>query len=152
MTSDDLNRLLSKKGYAVVAESKPGTKPVLPVPIAALVPIVQGKRIRQHAGDGLNNWERSYWQTELDGRWTYIYREVAFPLANGLKYKLDWLVVRKADGALTIEGHEVKGRALAAGIAKVKMAARLYPWIAFKLVTKRRKKQGGGWAIEEVLP
>jgi hypothetical protein len=98
----------------------------------------------------MNQWERQYFG-QLLGTWPYVYREVAFPLANGLRYKVDFLCARTANG-LEVEAHEVKGRALPAGIAKIKMAATLYPWIKFKLVTKRRAREGGGWSIEPVLP
>jgi hypothetical protein len=103
-----------------------------------------GKRIRQTRGDGMNNTERRYY-LRLVTEWDYVYREPALPLANGVKYKLDFLVVGQGG---KIEGHEVKGRAFATGIVKVKMAARLFPWISFRLVTE---KKGGGWDVEEVL-
>lgn len=110
------------------------------VPIVAVKP-----RIRQNSGDGMNKTERRY-DGILRASWDYVYREPSLPLANGLKYKLDFLVVGNGG---RIEGHEVKGRAFAAGIVKVKMAARLFPWIKFFLVTA---KKGGEWQIDPVLP
>ena len=108
------------------------------------------KRVQQHAGDGMNGWERAY-RAELIMTfpgWT-CHREVSLPLANGLRYKVDFLVGKP--GATPL-GFEVKGQARAAGIAKLKMAATLYPWITFKLVTKKRKKDGGGWDVQNILP
>lgn len=112
---------------------------------------VEKARIRQHKGDGMNRWEREYLAV-LDVQWSHIHREVSLPLANGLRYKVDFLCVSTKQPALEVVGYEVKGRARSTGIAKLKMAASLYPWIVFFLVTKRRKKDGGGWTEERVLP
>jgi hypothetical protein len=112
---------------------------------------VEKKRIRQHQGDGMNKWERAYLAV-LDIQWSHIHRNVSLPLANGLVYKLDFLVVSTSGVSVVIEGHEVKGRARPTGIAKIKMAASLYPWIRFKLVTKNPKASFTPWAIEPVLP
>ena len=111
------------------------------------------KRIRQHQGDGLNKWEREY-RTLILTKWPdcFLHREVSLPLANGVKYKLDFLRVLRTDDGCHCMGFEVKGQARSTGIVKVKVAAQAYPWITFRLVTKRRKKDGGGWAEETVLP
>lgn len=108
------------------------------------------KRIKQRSGDGMNQWERE-WRATIAGQWQHIYREPALPLANGCVFKVDFLCVSSIGDRLVIEGHEIKGRARVAGIAKLKIAARLFPWIAFRLVTKRRKAEGGGFSVEEVL-
>ena len=111
------------------------------------------KRIRQHQGDGLNKWEREY-RALLLLKWPdcFLHREVSLPLANGVKYKLDFLRVLITDDGCHCMGFEVKGQARSTGIVKVKVAAQAYPWITFRLVTKRRKKDGGGWSEETVLP
>lgn len=129
---------------------------VLPVPQSEIV-AQKGKggakRIRQKAGDGMNGWEREFRESYLVPRWLHIHREVSLPLANGLRYKVDFLCAHTgqiwAGEVRDIIGYEVKGQARAAGIAKLKMAARLYPWIGFRLVTKRK---GSGWDIQEILP
>lgn len=111
------------------------------------------RRIRQKTGDGMNGWEREFRESYLVPRWLHIHREVSLPLANGLRYKVDFLCAHTgqiwAGEVRDIIGYEVKGQARAAGIAKLKMAARLYPWIGFRLVTKRK---GSGWDIQEILP
>lgn len=105
------------------------------------------KRIRQRTtGDGMNKWEREF-GAHLALHWENVHREVSLPLANGLRYKVDFLC---ADGVF-VAGFEVKGFARSTGIAKLKMAARLYPWVRFHLATKR-KDLPGGWALEEVFP
>jgi hypothetical protein len=108
---------------------------------------VAPKRIRQHAGDSMNTWERE-WRACVAHCYEHIYREVSLPLANGLRYKVDFLCV---DTMGAVYGYEVKGFARSTGIAKLKMAATLYPWIKFVLVSKRTKREGGGWNKEEVL-
>ncbi len=108
------------------------------------------KRIRQHAGDNMNRWEREY-QELLKTQWEHVYREVSLPLANGVRYKVDFLCA-SADSTLTVSAFEVKGHARSTGIVKLKIAARLFPWIQFHLVTKRKKAHSGGWDVECVLP
>lgn len=132
--------------------------PVVAPGIPKVAPVAK-PMIRQHKGDGMNKWEREY-SAILDIQWSHIYREVSLPLANGLKYKLDFLCVSNVGDTpaaieskiVVVAGYEVKGRRRSTGIAKIKMAARLYPWIKFTLATKKRKKDGGGWTKENVLP
>lgn len=108
-------------------------------------------RIRQHKGDGMNKWEREYSAT-LKLRCTHVYREVSLPIANGSVFKIDFLCATVEGDRLFVSGYEVKGRALPAGIVKLKVAASLYPWIQFVMVTKRKKREGGGWSEERILP
>lgn len=116
------------------------------------------KMIRQCQGDGLNRWEREYLAIlTATNPGASIHREVSLPLANGLRYKVDFLVAADAtnghkDRVSCVIGYEVKGHRKPTGIAKIKMAARVYPWITFKLVTKQGKRRGGGWDVERVLP
>lgn len=84
-------------------------------------------------------------------------------LANGVRYTPDFIVavpcVTEVETTYQVEGRaavmllafETKGFMREDASVKIKVAARLYPWIKFHLVTKRRKKDGGGWDIEEVL-
>ena len=115
-------------------------------PPAETAPEIPGgrKRIRQNSA-GLNRTEQAYLDHLKLMQWTHIYREPSLPLCNGVKYKVDFLVVGPS---LEIEGHEVKGRAYSTGIVKLKIAASLYPWITFRLVTKTKT----GWKTETVLP
>ncbi len=102
------------------------------------------RRIRQHQGDGMNKWERE-WRERITPFYEHIHREVSLPLANGLRFKIDFLCV---DRFGAVFGHEVKGRCLPAGIAKLKMAATLYPWITFRMAGK----VDGEWVTEDVKP
>ncbi len=105
---------------------------------------VTAKRIRQHQGDGMNKWERE-WRERITPFYEHIHREVSLPLANGLRFKIDFLCV---DRFGAVFGHEVKGRCLPAGIAKLKMAATIYPWISFRMAGK----VDGEWVTEDVKP
>lgn len=106
--------------------------------------------IRQRTnGDGLNRWERQFLaKLKADFPRASIYREISLPLANGVRYKPDFIV-----GSIEFDrpiGYEVKGQRRAAGIAKLKVAATLYPWISFYIVT--REKPGGAWQCDRVHP
>ncbi|AHF89528.1 hypothetical protein OPIT5_03895 [Opitutaceae bacterium TAV5] len=136
VTIADLSPKFQVEAYRqIAAKAAPAIKPTV-APSAK-------PRIRQKSGDGLNGWEREH-LGRIRPLWHHIYREPTLPLANGVVYKPDFLVVRAGE----IEGHEVKGQHKPAGIAKVKVAARLYPWIKFRLFWKEK----GQWKTQEVLP
>ena len=111
------------------------------------IPAPASKPIRQRKGDGFNKWEREF-LGELQQRHvgSHIHREVALPLANGTAYKVDFLVAKGFSAEVL--AYEVKGRRLSTGIVKLKVAASLYPWIKFHLVTR----EAGEWRDTEVLP
>jgi hypothetical protein len=66
-------------------------------------------------------------------------------LADRTFYVPDFRVV-KNDG--TIEFHEVKGMWEAKARVKIKVAAELHPY-RFVAVMVKRKRDGGGWSVEE---
>lgn len=105
------------------------------------------KRLRQRAGDGMNNTERAFlgW---LKSQWpdAHIHREVSLPLANGVRYKVDFLCVHISDGRLRVVGWEVKGFMRDDAAVKLKVAASVYPWIVFWLAYK----EGGEWRFQGV--
>jgi len=108
--------------------------------------MVKKPMIRQRKGDGMNKWEREFYQilTSLNQN---VHREVSLPLANGLRYKVDFIVGgKRLDGGSNVLGYEVKGFRRSTGIAKLKMAAALYTWITFYLVTREK----GVWQYQEV--
>jgi len=63
-------------------------------------------------------------------------------------YTPDFRVVRN-DG--TIEFHEVKGNWEDDARVKIKVAARVHPYV-FRAVTRRTKAAGGGWQYECFTP
>jgi hypothetical protein len=70
------------------------------------------------------------------------FNAVRFRLADGAYYKPDFLVVMED----RFELHEVKGFFREAAKVRIKTAAHLYPWFAWKVV--RYKK--GAWDIQEL--
>ena len=67
-------------------------------------------------------------------------------LANGAWYKPDFTVVGIGG---EIEMHEIKGFWREAARLRIKVAAEQHPWFRFIALRRRRKRDGGGWAIEE---
>ena len=76
-------------------------------------------------------------------RWDF--EALKLRLAPSTFYTPDFLVVM-ADG--TMELREVKGFWRDDARVKIKVAARMFPMFRFVAVTKRRKKDGGGWDVE----
>lgn len=117
---------------------------------------VRKKRIRQKCGDGMNKTERAflaYLQAHYGTACT-IHREVSLPLANGVRYKVDFMtgMPNKDDDSAIVRAYEVKGYARDDAIVKLKVAATLYPWIRFLLVTKLKSGSEVGWSFESVKP
>lgn len=108
----------------------------------------EGKRIRQKSGPRLNKTEQAFEDhlkvTLPDHR--LLSQAISFRLGNGTNFRPDCITV-SLNGEWT--AWEVKGFARTAAIVRLKVAASLYPFIAFRLVTKQK---AGGWAIERVLP
>ncbi len=104
------------------------------------------KRIRQN-GSGLNKTEQAFHDYLLQFHpVSEIYSQrITLLLANGVRYTPDFLVRNRG----TLAAYETKGFMRDDAAVKLKVAASLYPWITFHLVTK---KKGGGWDIQTVLP
>ena len=114
---------------------------------------VSKPRIRQRQGDKLNKTEAEFLEY-LQLRYgcprdAFGVQNVTLEIANGCRYTPDF----SAFGILTEPTFwETKGfRRDDAGV-KIKVAARSVPACRFYLVTKRAKKLGGGWDVQEVLP
>lgn len=112
-------------------------------------------RIRQDRG-GLNSTESAF-KAHLESEHSGITRKIigsqniTLRLANGVRYTPDFNVTDRSGDALP-EFYEVKGFMRDDAAVKLKVAASLYPQFVFFLVTKRAKKLGGGWDIQEVMP
>ena len=100
-------------------------------------------RPRQRKKPGkMNKWEAAYADRlemfRLEGsiiEWKY--ESIRFKLADNTTYTPDFMVITKE----SIEFHEVKGQRYAAGMAKFKIAAELYPWAVWRMVEKTKQ----GW-------
>ena len=93
----------------------------------------------------MNKWEKEYdnflsilkyKKIVLD----YRYEGITFKLAYRTTYTPDFLVVN-ADKTVTII--EIKGFRRDDAMAKFKIAAQMYPYFRFKMITKKK----GDWAI-----
>lgn len=107
-------------------------------------------RIRQDRS-GLNKWEAEFHEYLVGTLTSFsrVTREgLGFRVGNGCVYWPDF-IVHYNDG---YEAYEVKGHMRDDAAVKIKVAARAFPSTTFFLVTKRAKKAGGGWDIQEVLP
>jgi hypothetical protein len=99
----------------------------------------------------MNQWEEEYTKrldilkTAGEIKW-FAWESMKFRLANKTWYTPDFIVLQ-SDGQ--IEVHEVKGYWEDDARAKVKVFAELYPLFRVKAFTKRPKRDGGGWKVEE---
>ena len=75
----------------------------------------------------------------------YKFEGITFKLADDTRYTPDF-VVMLANGEL--EAHEVKGQWQDDAKVKIKVAASMFP-LRFIAVKVRRKKDGGGWMVED---
>jgi hypothetical protein len=91
-------------------------------------------------------WEAELRLQQLAGEiiW-YKWNCLKLRLADNTFYVTDFLVLQ-LDGLLRVD--EVKGFWTDDARVKIKVAADMYPFI-FTAVSKRAKKDGGGWKIEE---
>lgn len=122
-----------------------GTAP----PLSATKP--SNPRLRQHKGDGMNKTERAY-LIELKAKYptcAVLSQAISFRLANGANYRPDFIVISPFGDWMAFE---TKGFKREASAVRIKVAASLYQFISFTLVTKRKKRDGGGWLEEIVLP
>lgn len=108
--------------------------------------IGQKKRIRQ----GLpkqNRWELE-WQLKLNAlpHLTVAYHAMKLQLASGCWYEPD--IVAWDINLSRLLVYEVKGFARDDAIVKLKVAARVYPWISFWLVWKDK----GQWLEQPIRP
>lgn len=121
------------------------------------VPDVRPKRRLRQDTKGPNKLELEF-EEFLRGEWkdaVVLAQAVTLKLGNGVRYTPDFVVViqnAKRVPAMQVLAFETKGFMREDAAVKIKVAAHQYPWMKFNLVTKRRKKDGGGWSIEEVFP
>lgn len=109
---------------------------------------------------GMNKTEAAFFEwLKAQPLHSEIQREaIGIRLGNGVVYWGDftgWVQTEDAiDGGSLMRFcvWETKGYNRPTGTVKIKVAARLHPRWSFYLVKQKRKRDGGGWSIEEVLP
>ncbi len=159
MNADELRQRLPQASEDFIRRNTtpPPPPPNLNRVVAAGAP---KKRLRQQQGDGLNATERAFGlhvHSQHHGS-AILPQSITLKLANGVRYTPDYFAVEVvADHTCDrdchiIHAYEVKGFMRDDAAVKLKIAARVYPWIKFHLVTKKKKKDGGGWNIQEILP
>lgn len=105
------------------------------------------KRIRQNSA-GLNKTEQAFFDHLSQQQANPVLSQaITLRLANGVRYTPDFMIAG-GPGAY-VSAYEVKGFMRDDAAIKLKVAAALYTWIDFYLVTKRK---GGGWDVQEILP
>ena len=136
----------------MIAELAPLPYEEMPIPAT---PKALGSPIRQKQGDGLNKLERAFlghlkaeWEGEEKEPYEIRTQEITLKIANGCRYTPDFVVIKPWAENLGIEAYEVKGFMRDDAAVKLKVAASLYHWIAFHLVTRKK----GAWTITPVLP
>lgn len=113
------------------------------------------KPIIRQAKPQVNRWEAEFAAIARARHGDCLHEQsFSLRLGNGAWFKPDIFVFD--DNPMLIDrrpvAYEVKGFAREAAVARIKIAAGLYPEIRFVLVRKRRKAEGGGWQEQEVLP
>ena len=110
-----------------------------------------GSPLRKPKQPGEMNGLEAAYSKELDRLgYTWLYERFTLTLRHGgkgvkgLRYTPDFVVFGESDAEM-IEFHEVKGFRRAKNIAKLKVAAELYPQFRFYLVTRK----DGEWIVEE---
>jgi hypothetical protein len=119
----------------------------------------EGRVMLRQSGAGMNKTEALFFahlKATHPGAW--IEREpMALKLGNGVRYNPDFMVhtelVIHADGRHELPqltAYEVKGHMRDDAAVKLKVAARLFPFIRFVLVWRDRR--AGTWATQEIFP
>jgi hypothetical protein len=120
------------------------------VRLADMMP-AEKKRIRQNSA-GLNKTEAAFLDFLKRDKYAAIDvltpQSITLRIANGCRYTPDFFTVEHQEYGHTIRAYEVKGFMRDDAAVKLKVAASLYPWIKFHLVSKGK---GGTWNVQEVL-
>ena len=143
--------------HLISGAPSPSPSPSAKVPVIAAHKLA--KRIRQKDGDGLNKLERRFkeWHAANFPSRPLLVQAITLRIANGCRYSPDFVAVYERalpldnKPAFQLFAYEVKGpHAWDDAIVKLKVAASLYPFIGFTLVSW--DKVAGVWRMESVKP
>lgn len=142
MTSDEVLALLGKTRE----------------PATSLGPVKRGdgSRYGKRHVDGEMNQTETEFSLILDGDLrdgkilAWMFEPCKLQLAKKLTYKPDFMIVHLIGGQ-SFEFVDTKGAGPTSdtSIAKIKMAAKLFPWFRFAIEKKQKKSDGGGWKRTE---
>ncbi len=121
-----------------------------PNPASILAPArpIRRPTLRQQSGDTLNGLERAFLaHLAVHKLGEVLTQAITLKIANGCRYTPDFIEVRHGFG---LRAYEVKGFMREDAAVKIKVAAALFSWIEFFLVT--RSKLTRDWRIERVYP
>lgn len=112
-------------------------------------------RGRTRRTPGTMNGLEKAWAAELEAqkdrgeivRW--YYEPCNFRLARKCFYNPDFMVITKEG---YVEFHETKGYFEEQSKVRLKVVSEKFPEFVFRLIQKRRKKDGGGFSVEIVGP
>lgn len=108
-------------------------------------PRARGVRHKPGVMNGLERQLAAYLEAEINlgsVEW-YAFESITLKLADDTRYTPDFLVMM-ADG--TLECWEAKGFFRDDAKVKIKVAARLFPFV-FRVFRSKPKRDGGGWEI-----
>jgi hypothetical protein len=97
--------------------------------------------------------EREFWTQWLvprqqSGHFQWVaYHPIRVVLGSQANYTPDFLAVTAVGG---LEAYETKGFMRQHAAIRIRAAARRLPFVEFLVVTKRRKKDGGGFEIKPI--
>ena len=114
-------------------------------PVATPTVVSTGKKRLRQSSTGLNKTEAAFLEhLRATHPGAQIHSQaITLKLGNGVRYTPDFVIPPH------VAAYECKGFMRDDAAVKVKVAASLYPWITFFLVSKRK---GGGWDIQQMLP
>lgn len=140
LTSQEYDRLMARR-----SASKTVTPVAVSTPAKAVVKFSNSSDVLK-----LNKTEKQHHQNLLglqrSGELMWVGVQcVTLKLGDDCRYTPDFVVIHR-DG--TIEANEVKGFWRDDARVKIKVAARMYPWMIFTAVSKGK----GGWEHEVIKP
>lgn len=111
--------------------------------------VTAASMIRQSSKPLLNKWETEFLEQLKGAGWkTILCQSMKFRLANGVWYIPDFICLQETRLLQNqiAAAFEVKGHMRDDASVKIKVAAGMYPWVAWRLATK----QNGQWVYQLV--
>ena len=150
MNAERLRQLFPNASEDFLAKNSEGQ-------VAKASPVNEAPPIRQNRASRLNKTETAFLEhlrAEADPRDSILSQALNLEIANGCRYRPDFVVVRprgSADEGVLIAAYEIKAAHIwDDSIVKLKVAARAYPWIEFWLA--KRESRSSPFTLLLVVP
>ncbi len=116
-------------------------------------PAKRAKQMIRQNSAALNKTEQAFKDYLTPRHFPILCQAVTLKIGNGVRYTPDFFCPKDAtnghEAAVTeCVAYEVKGFMRDDAAVKLKVAASLYPWIKFHLVSRKK----GEWIVQEILP